>query len=189
MCKHLVTEHAQRPALQHIGRDGHLHPRTRDVHQDNVIPSTLDADFRQLDNLFRLHGPNVYVPALICPIVCAYHQILIVKINFTDGLRCPIVHLSQHTADGDEMSTPCQGLITPHQQLTALLAAAQRIAQQMADSGVWDELIWATCDSIDKAVMECEACYALTSDERAVRARDDADSWRFEQRREERHAA
>jgi len=87
------------------------------------------------------------------------------------------------------MSTPIQGLITPHQQLTALLAAAQRIAQQMADSGVWDELIWATCESIDAAVMECEGCYALTSDERAVRARDDADDWKSTQEREEREAA
>ena len=87
------------------------------------------------------------------------------------------------------MSTPCQGLITPHQQLTALLAAAQRIAQQMADSGVWDEVIWTACESIDKAVMECEGCYALTSDERAVRARDDADDWKSTQEREEREAA
>ena len=88
MCKHLVTENPQRPALQHFCRDGHLDARARDVHQDNVSASTLDADFRQLDQLFRLHGPNVYVPALICPIVCTYHQILtIVKINFTDGLR------------------------------------------------------------------------------------------------------
>ncbi len=83
------------------------------------------------------------------------------------------------------MSTPIQGLITPHQQLTALLAAAQRIAQQMADSGVWDEVIWNACESIDAAVMEVEGTHALTSDERAVRARDDADDWRFEQRREE----
>ena len=87
------------------------------------------------------------------------------------------------------MSTPIQGLITPHQQLTALLAAAQRIAQQMADSGVWDELIWATCESIDAAVMEVEGTHALTSDERAVRARDDADDWKSTQEREEREAA
>lgn len=76
------------------------------------------------------------------------------------------------------MSTPAQGLITPHQQLTALLAAAQRIGQQMADSGVWDELIWSTVESIDNAVVHLEGCYALTSDERAVRARDDANDWR-----------
>lgn len=87
------------------------------------------------------------------------------------------------------MSTPIQGLITPHQQLIALLAAAQRIAQSMADSGVWDELIWAAADSIDAAVMQLEGCYALTLDERAVRARDDADDWKSTQEREEREAA
>lgn len=98
MCKHLVTENAQRPALQHFCRDGHLDARTRDVHQYNIVASTLDADFRQLDNLFRLHGPNVYVPALICPIVCGYQQIFIIeRINFTDAVQCPIVHPSQHT--------------------------------------------------------------------------------------------
>lgn len=87
------------------------------------------------------------------------------------------------------MSTPCQGLITPHQQLTALLAAAKRIAHEMADSGVWDEVIWTACESIDAAVMEVEGTHALTSDERAVRARDDADDWKSTQAREEREAA
>lgn len=87
------------------------------------------------------------------------------------------------------MSTPIQGLVTPHQQLTALLAAAKRIAHQMADSGVWDEVIWTACESIDAAVMEVEGTHALTSDEKAVRARDDAQSWKSTQRREERHAA
>lgn len=82
-----------------------------------------------------------------------------------------------------------QGCVTPHQQLTALLNAAQRIAQQMADSGAWDELIWSACDSIEKAAMEVKACHAFTSDEKAVRAWDDAQEWKRVQEREEREAA
>jgi len=76
------------------------------------------------------------------------------------------------------MSTPMQGAVTPHEKLTQLLSAAQRIAQQMADSGVWDEMMWSTVESIDAAVSQLEGTYALTSDERAVRARDDAQDWR-----------
>lgn len=74
--------------------------------------------------------------------------------------------------------------MTPHQQLTALLSAAQVLAQQMADSGVWDELIWSTVESIDSAVIQLEGCYAFTSDEKAIRARDDAADWRRVERKE-----
>jgi hypothetical protein len=79
--------------------------------------------------------------------------------------------------------------MTDHQQLTALLAQAQKLAHAMSKSGVWDDLIHTTAESIDAAVLELEGTYVLTDDERAVRARDDADDWKFERSREERESA
>lgn len=74
--------------------------------------------------------------------------------------------------------------MTDYQTLTTKLAECQALAQKMADSGVWDELIWSTVESIDSAVIQLEDTHALTSDCKAIRARDDATDWRIAERKE-----
>jgi hypothetical protein len=79
--------------------------------------------------------------------------------------------------------------MTDFDALKTKLAECQVIAHWMSKSGVWDELIHTTAESIDAAVLELDGTYELTSDERSVRARDNANDWRSTQAREERAAA
>lgn len=74
--------------------------------------------------------------------------------------------------------------MTDHQQLTDLLAQAQKLAHAMSKSGVWDELIYTTAESIDAAVLELEGTYELTCAERSIRARDDKTDWRIKEAKE-----
>ncbi len=87
------------------------------------------------------------------------------------------------------MSTPCQGLVTPHEQLTALLAAAQRIASQMVKAGGLNEKMESTAEFIDAAVAELTGVCPISSEQRAEAARENAQEWRRIEALENRRAA
>lgn len=76
--------------------------------------------------------------------------------------------------------------MTDYETLRDKLAECQSLAARMTASGVWDELITSVDESICDAVLQLEGTYALTSDERAVRSRDDATDWRIKEAKEER---
>ena len=74
--------------------------------------------------------------------------------------------------------------MTDYETLKTKLAECQALAARMTASGVWDELITSVDESICDAVLQLEGTYALTRNEKAVRARDDAMDWRRVERKE-----
>ena len=78
--------------------------------------------------------------------------------------------------------------MTEYETLKARLSECQDIAAQMQKSGAWDDLIDSVAESIEFAAFSLEGTYALTSDELAVRARDEAGKWRRVEAMEKRSA-
>lgn len=87
------------------------------------------------------------------------------------------------------MSQPQWVAVTPHQQLTALLAAAQRIAGQMVKTGGLNEKMSSVAEFIDGAASELAGVYAVSSEQRAENARESAQEWRRIEALENRSAA
>ena len=69
------------------------------------------------------------------------------------------------------MSTPIQGLITPHQQLTALLAAAQRIAHEMAVAQI------PVVEACPAPVSDKPACFSPIVESEPQKQLDPRETW------------
>lgn len=87
------------------------------------------------------------------------------------------------------MSQPQWVAVTPHQQLTALLAAAQRIASQMVKAGGLNEKMSSVAEFIDGAAAQLSDVYAISAEQRAENARESAQDWRRIEALENRSAA
>lgn len=74
--------------------------------------------------------------------------------------------------------------LSPHARLQWLASEAQRVAAQMAKSGVWDEAIFDAEEAADALVVHVGGLYAATAFDRAERAKESTDEWRTDERRD-----